>query len=412
MNPPDLARRLHGLMLVGLMVIPTTAPLHAGLIGIGGQPMALPDPLVTAGGVAITSPEAWLNLRRPELLELFRSQMHGRNPVERPDSLAFETETEPQLAAGGTAERSRHWVTYAGPGGTGQFLVTLFTPVGSQPAKGVFIFLNINPNAVITGAGEEELESPRWPVRDLIRRGYATAAFQHSDVAGALGTDFAAWVHGRFDPPGPRAPDAWGVVAAWAWGISRTIDCLETLPKLRGLPIAVVGHSRGGKATLWAGATDERISLAISNNSGAGGASLARAEGGETFHDLNSRFPGWFCENFHRYNTREEDLPFDMHQLLALSAPRRVYVASATEDLWANPPAEFQACVEAAPVFALFGLAGVGDPTFPAPGEARHAGAIGYHLRIGKHLIDSWDWARFMDYTDRHWAGPAERTPQ
>jgi hypothetical protein len=367
------------------------------------QPLDLPDPLRTLAGEPVTSAEQWLSVRRAEILELFRAHVHGRNPVGRPDSLTFTPVGEPAPALEGRALLSEAWIGFSGPGGDWRYKVTLYIPVAPERPRGVFVFININANTIISAAADPAEQSERWPVRDIIGRGYATLAFQHSHVAGALGREFDAWVHGVFDPPGQRAGDAWGVVAAWAWGASRAIDFLETQPRLRSVPVAVVGHSRGGKAALWAGATDPRVDLSISNNSGAGGAKIARMQGGESLYDLNRRFPAWFCDNFTRYNHNEDALPVDAHMLLALAAPRRVYVASATEDAWANPQAEFRACLEAAPVFALFGLDGPGAPTFPAPNEVRHDGAIGYHLREGKHLINQQDWSWFMDYTDRHW---------
>src|SRR5690606_18590422 len=157
-----------------------------------------------------------------------------------------------------------------------------------------------------------------------------------------------------------RPGDAWGTVAAWSWGASRALDALVADERLRGVPLVVVGHSRGGKAALWCGAQDERVALTISNNSGCTGAALACGTTGETVRVINEKFPHWFAQNYHGYADREHALPVDQHALIALMAPRLVYVASASEDANVDPRAEFRACVEAGPVFALHGLAGVG----------------------------------------------------
>jgi pimeloyl-ACP methyl ester carboxylesterase len=241
-----------------------------------------------------------------------------------------------------------------------------------------------------------------WPVRDLLARGYATAAFHYGDAAlDSPHTSLSSGVFTVFGPPETERPDdAWGAVSAWAWAASRAIDFLEIDERLKDAPLALVGHSRGGKAALWCGAQDSRIALTISNNSGCTGAALARTTRGETIQVINEKFPHWFAANYKTFAAREAELPVDQHELIALIAPRRVYVASSSEDANADPLAEFMACVEAGPVFALHGRAGVGSADFPAIGEARHAGAIGYHLRAGEHDLTREDWARFMDYAD------------
>jgi hypothetical protein len=162
------------------------------------------------------------------------------------------------------------------------------------------------------------------------------------------------------------------------------------------------GHSRGGKASLWCGAQDERIALTISNDSGCSGAALARRTTGETVERINTSFPHWFCGNYKTYNGREETMPIDQHMLIAAMAPRLVYVASASEDSHADTAAEFASCVAAESVFQLHGLKGVGAATRPAPNSALHQGSIGYHLRAGKHDLTVFDWTQYLNYADRH----------
>jgi hypothetical protein len=249
------------------------------------------------------------------------------------------------------------------------------------------------------------IQSPFWPAEEMIGRGYAAAAFLNSDLDPDRHDGFTNGVHGIFDPPGVRrADDAWATIAAWAWGASRAMDYLVTDPDIDSRGVAVMGHSRGGKTALWAGAEDERFALVISNDSGCGGACLARRRQAkaESIKAINKSFPHWFCENYKRYADREDNLPLDQHMLAALIAPRLLYIASASEDLWADPEGEFLCAVEARRVYELFGLQGIKTREFPAPDSPLHEGVIGYHVRTGKHDLTLYDWKCYMDFADRH----------
>jgi len=362
--------------------------------------LPLPDPLVAADGSRITTAEQWTNEQRPRLLELFRVNEYGRNTVDRPAQLKFEVRDDQPSTFNGKARRKQVRITYGGPGGEGHIDATLYIPTAAAP-RGTFLLI---VNRFRTFIDEAETKpSEYWPAERIIDRGYAAVAFHYSDTAVDKVVDH--FEHGVFPVygPTPRKPDSWGAISAWAWGASRVIDYLETDPAVAGKPIAVAGQSRGGKAALWCGAQDTRVALTISNDSGQSGAALTRRKVGETVEIISRVFPHWFAENYRRFANHEADLPVDQHELIALVAPRLVYVASAEEDTWSDPTSEFAACVEAGPVYKLFGLDGVGDPTMPKANSPRHDGAIGYHMRTGKHNLVLADWNYYMDFADRHW---------
>jgi len=388
----------------------------------------LPDPLKFQDGRPVEDAAGWRR-RRQEILELFRTHVYGRAP-DAPQGMRFERFDENPAALGGLALRRQVTVRLAPQADEPGMDLLLYLPAERHGPVPVFAMLNfrgnqeVHPDPGIRITGRWVLNAPesgitdnragpqargadasRYPVELILRRGYGLVTVCCADLDPDFDDGFANGVHGALDPPGkPRPPDAWGTIAAWAWGLSRVMDYLQTDPDVDARRVVVLGHSRMGKTALWAAAQDERFAIAISNNSGCGGAALSRRAYGETVESINGMFPHWFCANFRRYNGREAELPVDQHMLIALIGPRPVYVASAEEDRWADPRGEFLAAKAADPVYRLLGTDGLPAGDMPPVGQPV-AGTIGYHCRPGAHDLTEYDWRQYLAFADRHLAG-------
>jgi len=359
----------------------------------------LPDVLTTADGRRITTVGEWKTVRRPEVLELFRKHVYGRVP-ETPAQVTFKVTNRDPNAMEGAATLKQVEVTVANGPKQLTIRVVLFIP--NKSAKPVPTFLLICNREPENIDPTRKVKSEFWPAEAAVARGYGIAAFYNGDVDPDKHDGFKDGAHGLLDA-GERPPDAWGTIAAWAWGASRVMDYFATDPDVARDQVAVIGHSRGGKTALWAGAQDERFALVISNDSGCGGASPSRRrfKERESVARINKAFPHWFCESFKSYNEQEDKLPVDQHMLLALMAPRAVYVASADQDLWADPRGEFLSLVHAGPVHQLFGKKGLGTAEMPPIGEPLHGDGAAYHIREGKHNLTLFDWRCYMDFADK-----------
>jgi hypothetical protein len=238
----------------------------------------------------------------------------------------------------------------------------------------------------------------------VLARGYGLATVYYGDIEPDFPEGGNLGLRAALSPQGKDTvfqPDDWGAIGVWAYGLSRAMDYLEQEPAVDAKRVAVMGHSRLGKTALWAGAQDERFAIVISNNSGEGGASLVRRRFGEAIHHSVSMVPYWYCTRYRQYAWHEADLPVDAHMLISLIAPRPVYVASATKDLWADPRGEFLAAKHAEPVYQLLGRAGLGVADMP-PADHPVGDFIGYHVRTGDHDVTAYDWEQYIAFADRH----------
>ena len=363
-------------------------------------PYTLPDALTMIDGSKIADAETWRNFRRPEILELFRTHVHGRAPIGRPEELKFELGPVNRKALGGKATQKDLAINFTGKASGPRMNMRVYTPHGATEPAPCFLYLGRPLEA-------DSAPQERWAevLPEILSRGYALAVIDREGIDPDEYDEFKNGVHGAFDPPGERPGDAWGTIAAWAWGLSRAMDYLETDKDVDEGRVAVMGVSRAGKTALWAGAQDERFAMTISVCSGSTGAALSRRRYGNPVDVLNDRNPHWYCENYKQYGGNEDALPVDQHMLLSLIAPRLLYVNSADEDLWADPRGEFLGAKLAEPVYHLLGVKGLETEQMPAVKSPVQTGRIGYHIRTGGHGLETYDWLRYLDFADKHWKG-------
>jgi len=379
----------------------------------------LPDPLLFNNGKTVRNKADW-EKRRIELLTLFENEVYGKTPAGKVELSAVVISQNNDLL-NGTATRREVQLKLKNKEAEVVLNLLIYLPKSTQRVP-LFLGYNFNGNHTVTADPEiavthawvrnnpaqgitsnrsnESLrgsDASSWPVIEIISRGYGVATLYYGEVDPDFDDGFRNGVHALY--PGKRDSTSWGSIAGWAWGLSRVMDWLQKEKSIDAQKIIVLGHSRLGKAALWAGINDPRFALVVSNESGCGGAALSKRIYGETVERINSSFPHWFCMNFRKYNNKEENLPVDQHELLALIAPRPLYVCSAEEDRWSDPKGEFLSCVGASPVYRLLGKEGFPATEFPGL-EQPVTGTIGYHIRPGKHDIKPYDWKCFMNFAD------------
>ena len=381
----------------------------------------LPDPLICADGTAVTNAATWYNVRRPEILELYRANIFGHSPAPGTNTTFNVWDTDPH-ALGGTATRKQVEINFSGtPAGPVAHLL-LYTPAGKTAAP-TFLCLQFGGNytvcadpaiAIFPGWNPKTraLQMPvnpvrgqasnNWNVAATLARGYGIAFVNYCEIEPDLpgGAGLPYGVHKNFPAPGP---DGWGAIGAWAWGASRALDYLATDRDVDPKRIILFGHSRLGKTALWAGAQDTRFAAVIANCSGEMGASLSRRDYGETVDDVAHHFPYWMCGNFQQFAHHWTNLPVDSHCLISLIAPRPLFLNTGSEDRWGDPHGEFLAARAATPVYQLLGQTGITETDFPALDHPL-LHDLSFNCHTGKHDVYPLDWDHFLDFADAHFS--------
>ncbi|PHN06242.1 acetylxylan esterase [Flavilitoribacter nigricans DSM 23189 = NBRC 102662] len=386
--------------------------------------MNLPDIMTTFSGYNITTGTDWAAKRRPEILNAFQANVYGRVP-KQDYQVKFSVDNIDEDALEGKAIGKSVTVMLSANGKSHNFNLYLLVPKSDKGPYPTFLGLNFYGNHTVHADSDIPISSSwtpnnsqfcvfdhqadevsrgvrayRWPAERIIQRGYALAVVYSGDIDPDFDDGFTNGVHALFS--GERDNQSWGTIGAWAWGLSRAMDYLMQDEDVDRNKVAVMGHSRLGKAALWAGAQDERFALVISNDSGCGGAAISRRKSGERLKDINGNFPHWFARSFRQYNGKEETLPVDQHMLMSLVAPRPLYVASAQQDDWADPYGEYLSLYFAQPAYRLLGYRTRLGLQHPKVNEPVSSGQLGYHIRSGRHDVTRYDWERYMDFADLH----------
>ncbi len=357
----------------------------------------LPKLLKTQSGEEIDSVEKWNTIRRPEILKLFEDNVYGQIPDDF-DQIEFKVLEQNNNALSGKAtfKKVAEYITRNKKTVTIQ--TYLYIPNNAKTPVPVFLTINHRGGETMNASPSNEF----WPVQRAISCGYAMACFNVKDVAPDHKTDYVNQILAKLYPEQILQANGMRALGAWGWGASRVIDYFETEKAIDAEKVIVVGHSRGGKAALWCGAQDKRVAIAVSNESGNSGAKLSRRDFGETVEAITRNFPHWFIPKYAEYGNNEENLPIDQHMLLALMAPRAVYVASAAEDSWADPKGQYLALVAAQPVFGLYRFKTKLPENMPPNNIQVIQLPLGFHNRDGGHDMNLFDWEQFVKFADEY----------
>jgi hypothetical protein len=381
----------------------------------------LPELLVLANGKPVRDAKTWTEKRRPEIVRLFEENEYGRAPG-RPADMSFDVFDKGTPAMNGTALRKQVTIYFSADKGGPKEDVVIYLPANATKPVPLLLAINFSPNSAIFDDPEiklgemwnrEKKKVPatrggglgRMKIDDLLAKGFGVAGIYYDDIDPDFLGGVGLGIRAKYLKPGQTepAPDEWGAISAWAWGLSRAMDYLETEHSIDAKRVAIYGVSRLGKTVMWAGARDTRFAMVIASCSGEGGAALSRRNYGETIAHLTAptRYPYQFAANYGKFAQHVDQFPVDAHMLVALIAPRPVFLQTGDKDFWSDPKGEFLAAVAAGPVYKLFGKEGLGTNELPPPGHPiLHT--IGFSMHDGGHGTMPGDWPVIEEFMQLH----------
>jgi hypothetical protein len=364
----------------------------------------LPDALVLADGQKVCDVETWYRKRRPEIVKLFEENQYGRIPS-HPKDMSFDIFDKGTSAFEGKAVRRQVTIYFSKDKSRPKVDLLIYLPANADTPLPMLLNLSFTANSLTVndpGVKEGEIwnrQKQRVPassgrrfgtlnVLSFLEKGFGIATVYYGDIDPDFEGGLSHGVRSLYLKSGQteRAPNDWGAIGAWSWGLSRVMDYFETDDSVDSKRIAIMGVSRLGKTVLWAGAIDTRFAMVIDSCSGEGGSALSRRNYGETIAHLvePSRYPYWFCPNYCRYGDHVDEFPVDAHMLLALIAPRPVLLVTGNTDKWSDPKGTFLSAVAAGSVYDLLGKKGLGTNDLPPAGEPI-LNDIGFYMHDGGH---------------------------
>ncbi len=388
-------------------------------------PYTLPDVLKMKNGREVKNKEEWSDIQRPYIYHLYEQIQFGKYPQKK-IPIRYRLLEKDEHVLGGIATRKQVRIYLHPTDTTVHVDVLMYFPNNVKKPVPIFVGYNFSGNNQIQndpgirltqnwvptkskGAVNNKAtdssrggEASQWQVKEILSHGYAVATAYYGDLEPDNADGFKTGIRTTLRQLLKIKAEDWSAIGAWAYGLSRIVDYFEKDKDINSKKIALIGHSRLGKAALWAAASDKRFSLIVSNESGEGGATLSKRWYGETVKIINQKFPWWFGAKYKTYGDNPDALPIDGHMLLSMMAPRPLYVASAEGDTWSDPKGEFLSAKEAGRVYALFGKKGIDVDSMP-PLHHPVGKTIQYHIRAAKHDVTQYDWQQYLRFADEQW---------
>jgi hypothetical protein len=381
----------------------------------------LPNPLLLNNGKIVSDVNTWMNIRRPEIIRLYEENQFGKMPI-KPADLHFNTFDKGTITFDGKAIRKQVTVYFTKDTASNKMDIVIYIPVNATKPSPLILQVAFSANSnVINDAGIKQgeiwtKEGKKIPAKEgfypnklniepFLQQGFAVATVYYGDIEPDFIDGLKYGIRGNYLKPGEikPAPNEWGAISAWAWGLSRVMDYFETDRQIDAKRVALFGVSRLGKTVLWTGAHDTRFAMVIANCSGEGGAALSRRNYGETIKllSLPARYAYQFCENYQKFGDQVNLFPVDGNMLISLMAPRPLLLQTGDVDYWSDWKGEFLAAKAASPVYHLFGKKGMDTETMPAVGQPL-LNTLGYSLHSGGHGTVPSDWEIALQFMKKY----------